>query len=106
MYGATEALVAMQADREPYVTPFYNVYFFEVATGKEVKMLYEMGEGELGTLIVSTPVLPMYDLGDLIECVEARRYFKVHGRSELKAKLRVKTEKFIRKTVGCILKVF
>jgi len=85
----------------PFTTCTFSKY-----TGKEVKMSYEMEEGELGTLIVSTPVLPRYDLGDLIECVKARRYFKVHGRSELKAKLRVKTEKFVRKTAGCILKVF
>jgi len=54
LYGATEALIGMQMDKKPYIVPFYNACFFEVITKRGVKMLYELEEGELGTLITSS----------------------------------------------------
>jgi len=105
LYGATEALVAMQIDEQPYITPFYNLYFLEIITEKEVKMLHELKEGELGTLIISTPILSRYNLGDLIECIEERRYFKVHGRSRFRTRLRVKTERLFKKIANCVLEI-
>ena len=42
MYTATEGVFAQQLDDLPYVTPNYDSYFFEVVTGKGVKMLHEL----------------------------------------------------------------
>lgn len=81
MYTATEGIFAQQMDDLPYVRPNYDAYFFEVKTGRGVKMLLEMARGEWGRLIVSTPVLPRYDMGDLIEA-EGKGYFRVIGRAK------------------------
>lgn len=82
MYTATEGVFAQQFDDLPYVRPNYDSYFFEVATGGGFKMLHEMKRGEWGRLIVSTPLFPRYDIGDLIEA-EGKGYFKVLGRAKL-----------------------
>ena len=80
MYTATEGVFAQQLDDLPYVSPNYDSYFFEVKTGKEVKMLHGLKRGEWGRLVVSTPVLPRYDIGDLIES-QGKGYFRVLGRA-------------------------
>jgi hypothetical protein len=80
MYTATEGIFAQQIDDLPYVKPNYDAYFFEVKTSRGIKMLHEMARGEWGRLIVSTPILPRYDMGDLIEA-EGKGYFRVIGRS-------------------------
>jgi hypothetical protein len=80
MYTATEGIFAQQMDDLPYVRPNYDAYFFEVKTGRGVKMLHEMARGEWGRVIVSTPILPRYDMGDLIEA-EGKGYFRVIGRA-------------------------
>ncbi len=86
-YGATEGMFAMQLGEEPYLTPFYDVYFFEVRVGGRVKMLYEMRAGEVGSLIISTKVLPRYEIGDLVRCYEDGRLFRVLGRDTLSNRL-------------------
>jgi hypothetical protein len=35
---------------------------------------------EWGRIIVSTPILPRYDIGDLVEC-EGKGYFRIIGRT-------------------------
>jgi hypothetical protein len=82
MYTATEGVFAQQLDDYPYVTPNYDSYFFEVATGKGVKMLHDLKRGEWGRLIVSSCMLPRYDMGDLIESA-GRNYCRVIGRRNL-----------------------
>jgi len=104
LYGATEALIAMQAGEEPYVSPFYNCYPLEVETGCGVKPLHELESGEVGALVVSTPALPRYRLGDLVECVEEGRLFKVHGRSTLATRLRVSVERLLGRVLDTIAK--
>ncbi len=79
MYTATEGVFAQQLDDLPYITPNYDAYFFEVATGKGVKMLHELKRGEWGRLIVSSCMFPRYDIGDLIEAA-GNNYFRVFGR--------------------------
>lgn len=80
MYTATEGVFAQQLDDLPYVTPNYDAYFFEVATGKGVKMLHELKRGEWGRLILSSCMFPRYDIGDLIEAA-GKNYFRVFGRN-------------------------
>jgi hypothetical protein len=80
MYTATEGVFAQQLDGLPYITPNYDAYFFEVATGKGVKMLHELKRGEWGRLILSSCMFPRYDIGDLIEAA-GKNYFRVFGRN-------------------------
>ena len=81
MYTATEGAFGQQMDDYPYWRPNYDLYVFEVETGKEVKMLHELTRGEWGRLIVSTPILPRYKIGDLVECM-GKDYFRVFGRDK------------------------
>ncbi len=80
MYTATEGIFAQQLDRFPYVSPNYDSYVFEVETGSGLKMLHELRPGEWGELVVSTPILPRYRIGDLIEA-QGKNYFRVLGRN-------------------------
>jgi hypothetical protein len=79
MYTATEGVFGQQLDDLPYITPNYDSYFFEVATGKGVKMLHELKRGEWGSLILSSCMFPRYEIGDLIEAA-GKNYFRVFGR--------------------------
>ena len=80
MYTATEGVFAQQQDDLPYVCPNYDSYFFEVETGGSCRMLHELKRGEWGKLIVSTPLFPRYDIGDLIEA-QGKGYYRVLGRT-------------------------
>jgi hypothetical protein len=79
MYTATEGVFAQQLDEMPYITPNYDAYFFEVITDKGAKMLHELKRGEWGRLIISSCMLPRYDIGDMIEAA-GKNYFRVFGR--------------------------
>ena len=79
MYTATEGVFAQQYDDLPYVTPNYDAYFFEVDTGKQVKMLHELKRGEWGKLIISSCMFPRYDIGDMIEAA-GKNYYRIFGR--------------------------
>lgn len=79
MYTATEGVFAQQLDELPYVTPNYDSYFFEVVTGKGVKMLHDLKRGEWGKLVISSCMFPRYDIGDMIEAA-GKNYFRVFGR--------------------------
>ena len=85
MYTATEGVFAQQLDDLPYVCPNYDSYFFEVETGGACKMLHELKRGEWGRVIVSTPLFPRYDMGDLIEA-QGKGYFRVMGRATLRVR--------------------
>ena len=69
MYTATEGAFGQQMDDYPYWRPNYDLYLFEVETGNGVKMLCDLKRGEWGRLIVSTPTLPRYKIGDLVEAM-------------------------------------
>jgi hypothetical protein len=79
MYTATEGVFAQQLDDLPYVTPNYDAYFFEVDTGRGVKMLHDLKRGEWGSLLISSCMFPRYDIGDMVEA-SGKNYFRVFGR--------------------------
>ena len=79
IYGTTEGMFGQQMDEKRAWVPNYDLFFFEVETPKGVKMLHEMHPGETGSLIVSTPVLPRYKIGDLIRAYRTP-YFRCIGR--------------------------
>lgn len=79
MYTATEGAFGQQVDGLPYWVPNYDLYYFEVRTRRGIKMLHELRRGEWGRLIVSTPLFPRYEIGDLVEAM-GKNYFRVFGR--------------------------
>ncbi len=81
IYGATEGMFGQQRDEIRAWVPNYDMFFFEVQVGSEVKMLYEMKPGETGSLVVSTPILPRYKIGDLIRAYKPP-YFRCIGREK------------------------
>ncbi len=81
MYTATEGAFGQQMDEYPYWRPNYDLYLFEVETGRGVKMLYELKRGEWGRLIISTPILQRYKIGDLVESL-GKNYYRVFGRDK------------------------
>ena len=88
MYIATEGTFAQQRDDRCLLVPNFDLYLFEVLTrGGEVKMLHEMRPGDYGSLIVSTPVLPRYRIGDVIRAFDPP-YFRCIGREGPLARLR------------------
>ncbi len=81
IYGATEGMFGQQMDDKRAWTPNYDLFFFEVETRSGIKMMHEMQPGESGSLVVSTPVLPRYKIGDLILAFKPP-YFRCIGREE------------------------
>ena len=79
IYGATEGMFGQQIDERRAWVPNYDLYLFEVQTRSGIKMLHEMRPGEIGSLVVSTPVLARYKIGDLILAFRAP-YFRCIGR--------------------------
>lgn len=80
MYIATEGTFAQQRDDRRLLVPNYDLYLFEVLVGGDrVKMLHDMRPGEYGSLVVSTPVLPRYRIGDVIRAFDPP-YFRCIGR--------------------------
>jgi hypothetical protein len=79
MYTATEGVFGQQLDDNPYITPNYDTYLFEAATGRGVKMLHELNRGEWGRLIISSCMLPRYDIGDMVEAA-GKNYYRIFGR--------------------------
>jgi hypothetical protein len=81
IYGATEGMFGQQRDEKRAWVPNYDMFFFEVATRSGIKMLHEMRPGEMGGLVVSTPILARYRIGDLIRAYKPP-YFRCIGREE------------------------
>jgi hypothetical protein len=79
IYGATEGMFGQQRDAQRAWVPNYDLFFLEVQTRSGIKMMHHMRPGEMGGLIVSTPVLPRYRIGDLILAFRAP-YFRCIGR--------------------------
>jgi hypothetical protein len=88
MYIATEGTFAQQRDERCLLVPNFDLYVLEVLTkGGQVKMLHQMRPGEYGSLIVSTPVLPRYRIGDLVRAFDPP-YFRCIGREGPLTRLR------------------
>jgi hypothetical protein len=81
IYGATEGMFGQQRDDKRAWVPNYDLFFFEVQTSRGIKMLHEMQPGEMGGLVVSTPILPRYRIGDLIRAFQPP-YFRCIGRED------------------------
>jgi len=81
IYGTTEGMFGQQMDDKRAWVPNYDLFFFEVETSNGVKMLHEMRPGETGSLVVSTPVLARYKIGDLIRAYSPP-YFRCIGRDK------------------------
>jgi hypothetical protein len=81
IYGATEGMFGQQRDERRAWVPNYDLFFFEVQTQRGLIMLHEMKPGERGSLVVSTPILPRYKIGDLIMAFDVP-YFRCIGRDE------------------------
>jgi hypothetical protein len=88
--GATECMFGQQRDEKRAWVPNYDLFFpwhcppghvFEVETRSGIKMLQEMRPGEMGRIVVSTPVLPRYKIGDLIRAFQPP-YFRCIGRDK------------------------
>ena len=86
MYTATEGAFAQQLDGNPYVSPNYDGYLFEVVTGSGLKMMHELRPNEWGRLVISTSMLPRYDIGDLVEAL-GKGYFRVFGRNTMATRI-------------------
>ncbi len=72
-------MFGQQRDERRAWVPNYDLFFFEVETRSGIKMLHEMRPGEMASLIVSTPILPRYKIGDLIRAFRPP-YFRCIGR--------------------------
>jgi hypothetical protein len=81
IYGATEGMFGQQLDEQRAWSPNYDLFYFEVRTCGGVKPLYRMRPGELGNLIVSTPIFPRYVMNDLILAFKPP-YFRCIGRED------------------------
>jgi hypothetical protein len=79
IYGATEGMFGQQRDDRRAWVPNYDLFFFEVLTRSGIKMLHEMRPGETGSLVVSTPILARYRIGDTILALKPP-YFRCIGR--------------------------
>jgi hypothetical protein len=79
IYGATEGMFGQQRDDRKAWVPNYDLFFFEVETRGGIKMLHEMQPGERGSLVVTTPILARYRIGDTILAVRPP-YFRCIGR--------------------------
>jgi hypothetical protein len=93
IYGATEGMFGQQKDEKRAWTPNYDLFFFEVQTRSGIKLLHEMRPGELGGLVVSTPILPRYRIGDSILACEPP-YFRCIGREQWWTPLRYAWDEF------------
>jgi hypothetical protein len=87
IYGATEGMFGQQLDEKRAWSPNYDLFFFEIRVENEIKPLYMMKPGEMGSLIVSTPVLARYEIGDLILAFK-QPYFRTIGRKDWLTPLR------------------
>lgn len=99
IYGTTEGMFGQQLDERRAWVPNYDLFLFEVRTRSGVKMLHEMKKGELGSLIVSTPVLPRYEIGDAILAFQSP-YYRCIGRDHWWTPLQYAWEEFTSFNLG------
>jgi len=99
IYGTTEGIFGQQRDERRAWVPNYDLFFFEVETRRGIKMLYEMRPGEMGSLIVSTPILPRYKIGDRVLAVRPP-YFRCIGRDRWWVPLRYAWDEFTTFNLG------
>jgi len=99
IYGATEGMFGQQRDEKRAWVPNYDLFFFEVETREAIKMMHEMRPGETGSLVVSTPILPRYKIGDLIKAFQPP-YFRCIGRDKPVTRLRYWWDQLVTMDLG------
>ena len=99
IYGATEGMFGQQRDERRAWCPNYDLFFLEVETRRGVIMLHEMHPGEMGSLVVSTCILPRYKIGDLILAFEPP-YFRCIGRDQRFTLLRYQWDRLMSGDLG------
>jgi hypothetical protein len=99
IYGTTEGIFGQQRDEHRAWVPNYDQYFFEVRTTSGVKMMHDMRRGEMGSLVVSTPVLARYEIGDLILAFHPP-YFRCIGRKRWWTPLQYAWDEFMTLNLG------
>jgi hypothetical protein len=99
IYGTTEGMLGQQRDENRAWVPNYDLFFFEVQTRSGLKMLHEMRPGEMGNLVVSTPILARYRIGDRILAVRPP-YFRCIGREKWWTPLRYVWDEFRTMNLG------
>jgi hypothetical protein len=72
-------MFGQQRDAKRAWVPNYDMFLFEVKPGAKINLLHEMKPGETGSLVVSTPILARYMIGDLIRAFKPP-YFRCVGR--------------------------
>ena len=93
IYGATEGMFGQQRDEYRAWVPNYDLFFLEAETPSGVKMLHEMRPREMGSMVVSTPILARYKIGDLIRASQPP-YFRCIGRDKWWTPLRYVWDEF------------
>ena len=99
IYGTTEGMFGQQRDEQRAWVPNYDLFFFEVQTRQGLKMLHEMHPGEMGSLVVSTPILARYKIGDRILAFRPP-YFRCIGRDQWWTPLRYAWDEFMTLNLG------
>ena len=99
IYGATEGMFGQQRDAQRGWVPNYDLFLFEVETPGGTKMLHEMKPGEMGSLVVSTPILPRYRIGDRILALRPP-YFRCIGRDQWWTPLQYAWDEFMTGNLG------
>lgn len=99
IYGATEGMFGQQMDEKRAWVANYDLFFFEVQTWSGIKMLHEMRPGEMGSLVVSTPILVRYKIGDTILAMKPP-YFRCIGRDAWHTPLRYAWDEFMTFNLG------
>lgn len=99
IYGATEGIFGQQWDEKRAWVPNYDLFFFEVQTPKGIKMMHEMHPRETGSLVVSTPILPRYEIGDLIKAFQPP-YFRCIGRDRPLTRVRYWWDQLVTMDLG------
>ncbi|MCJ7678380.1 MAG: GH3 auxin-responsive promoter family protein [Anaerolineales bacterium] len=99
IYGATEGMFGQQRDAQRGWVPNYDLFLFEVETPGGTKMLHEMKPGEMGSLVVSTPILPRYRIGDRILALRPP-YFRCIGRDQWWIPLQYAWDEFMTGNLG------
>jgi hypothetical protein len=94
IYGATKGMFGQQRDENRAWVPNYDLFFFEVEMRSGIKMRHEMRPGEMGSLVVSTPILPRYKIGDLILAFRSL-YLRCIGRDRWYTPLRYAWDEFM-----------
>jgi hypothetical protein len=99
IYGTTEGMFGQQRDEKRAWVPNYDLFFFEIRTGSGIKMLHEMQPGEQGSLIVTTPILVRYRIGDRILALQPP-YFRCIGRDRWSTSLKYSWDEFMTGNFG------